>query len=111
VRKHSWIPYHVTTHNGVGSFRVEFAKGGPRGAAHPKGFPAPIDKVARRKLVPVNNAQMLADPAAALQNYLEAVKFKLAGKYLIHINDRWRLVFCWTDDGSEEVEIMNDHRG
>jgi toxin HigB-1 len=65
--------------------------------------------VARRKLIQVNNAVRLADLAAPPGNKLEALKRELAGKHSIRINDQWRIVFRWTNDGPEDVEIMDYH--
>jgi toxin HigB-1 len=37
------------------------------------------------------------------------LKHDLAGKHSIRINDQWRIVFRWTKDGAEEVEICDYH--
>jgi toxin HigB-1 len=47
--------------------------------------------------------------AAPPGNQLEALKRELAGKHSIRVNDQWRIVFRWTDDGPEDVEIMDYH--
>jgi proteic killer suppression protein len=75
----------------------------------PKGFPANIARVARRKLVQLNSAALLSDLAAPPGNKLEALKGDLAGKHSIRINDQWRIVFRWTATGPEEVEIVDYH--
>src|SRR5438132_1508522 len=75
----------------------------------PKGFPQTITKVARRKLVQLNNAAVLADLAVPPGNQLEALKSDLVGRHSIRINDQWRIVFRWTDAGPEEVEIIDYH--
>jgi proteic killer suppression protein len=46
----------------------------------PKGFPADIARVARRKLVQLNNAAVLGDLAAPPGNRLEALRGDLAGR-------------------------------
>jgi len=33
----------------------------------------------------------------------------LKGKHSIRINDQWRIVFRWTANGPEEVEIVDYH--
>ena len=76
----------------------------------PEGMPADIAKVARRKLVQVNNAAVLGDLAAPPGNRLEALHGDLAGKHSIRINDQWRIVFRWTAAGPEDVEIRDYHR-
>jgi proteic killer suppression protein len=75
----------------------------------PKGFPTDMAKVARRKLVQLNNAAMLGDLAAPPGNRLEALRGNLAGKHSIRINDQWRILFRWTDQGPEDVEIVDYH--
>ena len=75
----------------------------------PKGFPADIAKVARRKLVMVNNAGVLNDLKSPPGNRLEALVGDLKGKHSIRINDQWRIVFRWTANGPEEVEIVDYH--
>ena len=75
----------------------------------PKGFSVPLAKVARRKLVQLNNAVVLGDVAVPPGNRLEALKGNLEGKHSIRINDQWRIVFRWTKAGPEEVEIVDYH--
>jgi toxin HigB-1 len=75
----------------------------------PEGFPADLAKAARRKLVMVNNAVALDDLKRPPGNHLEALHGDLKGKHSIRINDLWRIVFKWTNDGPEEVEIDDYH--
>jgi toxin HigB-1 len=75
----------------------------------PKGFPTDIAKVARRKLVQLNNATVLGDLAAPPGNRLEVLRGDLGGRHSIRINDQWRIVFRWTNEGPEQVEIVDYH--
>ena len=75
----------------------------------PKGFPADIVKVARRKLVMLDAAIFLETLRSPPGNRLEALKGDLVGKHSIRINDQWRIVFRWTDGGPEDVEIIDYH--
>ena len=75
----------------------------------PKGFPADLVKIARRKLVQVNGAGALNDLGVPPGNRLEPLKGDLRGKHSIRINDQWRIVFRWTDAGPEDVEIVDYH--
>lgn len=75
----------------------------------PKGFPTGIAKVARRKLVQLHNAATLGDLAAPPGNRLETLRGDLADRHSIRINDQWRVVFRWGDQGPEEVEIVDYH--
>jgi len=93
----------------IKSYRDAGAKEIHDGRKAPKGFPADIAKVARRKLVQLNNAATLDDLRSPPGNHLEALARELAGKHSIRINDQWRVVFRWTDAGPEEVEIIDYH--
>jgi toxin HigB-1 len=87
----------------IRNFKGKFAEPILQGRRVPKGFPANLAKVARRKLIMVD-AETLNSPPG---NRLEALKGDLAGKHSIRINDRWRVVFRWTDAGPEDVEIID----
>ncbi len=69
-----------------------------------------VSKVALRKLDMLHYAVKLTDLKAPPNNRLEALKGNLKGKYSIRINDQWRVVFCWTDSGPSEVEIIDYHK-
>ena len=68
-----------------------------------------IAKVARRKLRQLEIANRLEDLRVPPGNHLEALKSKRSGQHSIRINDQWRLCFCWTDAGAEEVKIVDYH--
>jgi toxin HigB-1 len=59
----------------------------------PKGFPFEIARVARRKLIQLNNAITLSDLAVPPGNRLEALRGRLVGLHSIRINKQWRIVF------------------
>jgi toxin HigB-1 len=94
----------------IKSFRGSFAQAILQDRRVPKGFPADVAKVARRKLVQLNNAALIGDLAAPPGNKLEVLQGKLAGKHSIRINDQWRILFRWTASGPEDVEIVDYHR-
>jgi toxin HigB-1 len=93
----------------IRSFRGKFAEAILAERRAPKGFPADLLKVARRKLVQLNGAETLDDLAIPPGNKLEALKGDLRGKHSIRINDQWRIVFRWSDAGPEDVEISDYH--
>lgn len=74
----------------------------------PKGFPADIVKIARRKLRYLHAATRLEDLKAPPGNRLEALKTDRAGQHSIRINDKVRS-FKWTAEGPTEVEIIDYH--
>ena len=93
----------------IKSHRGKFAEEILKGRKIPKGFPADVAKIARRKLIMVNNATVLDDLKSPPGNKLEALKGNLAGKHSIRINDQWRVVFRWTAAGAGDVEIADYH--
>src|SRR5579859_5912208 len=68
-----------------------------------------IEAVARRKLVQLHAATTLDFLRVPPGNRLEALKGDRAGQHSIRINDQYRLVFIWRDDGPHEVEIVDYH--
>ena len=93
----------------IRSFKGKFAEQILQGRMVPKGFPANLAKVARRKLIMVDSADLLEALSSPPGNRLEALRGDLAGKHSIRINDQWRVVFRWTDAGPEDVEIVDYH--
>lgn len=93
----------------IKGFRGKFAETIFRERAVPKGFPADIAAMARRKLVMVNNASALEDLKSPPGNRLKASHGDLAGRHSVRINDQWRIVFRWTANGPDKVEIMDYH--
>jgi proteic killer suppression protein len=93
----------------IRNFRGKFAEVILEGRRVPKGFPANLAKVARRKLIMVDAAAFVEALNSPPGNRLEALKGDLAGRYSIRINDQWRVVFRWTDAGPEDVEIIDYH--
>ena len=93
----------------IRSFRGKFAEAILIQRSAPKGFPADLLKVARRKLIQLNGAEVLGDLAVPPGNMLESLKGDLRGKRSIRVNDQWRIVFKWTDAGPEDVEITDYH--
>ena len=72
-------------------------------------LPPDIQAGTLRKLRLLNNAQRLDDLRVPPGNRLEALKGDRRGQHSIRINDQWRIVFRWTKDGPEDVEIDDYH--
>ena len=68
-----------------------------------------IERQARRKLEMLESAGDLIDLRNPPGNRLEPLRGDRAGLYSIRINDQWRLCFRWTDNGAEDVEIVDYH--
>jgi toxin HigB-1 len=75
----------------------------------PKGFPADIVRVARRKLRMVDAATKLSDLKIPPNNKLHPLQGDREGQHAIWINDKYRVCFVWTDDGATDVEITDYH--
>lgn len=69
----------------------------------------PIGRIARRKLVQLDEAVMLSDLASPPANRLEALRGDRAGQYSIRINDHFRICFRWEDNDAHDVEIVDYH--
>lgn len=70
---------------------------------------AKIAKIVARKLDVLHYAQGIEDLRSPPANRLEALRGSLKGFYSIRINDQWRIVFRWTNDGPEDVDIVDYH--
>ena len=92
----------------IRSFRCREAEGIWRGEGSRK-LPRGIQRVARRKLRMLNNAQTLADLRVPPGNRLERLKGDRAGQLSIRINERWRVCFTWKQGGAHDVEIVDYH--
>lgn len=68
-----------------------------------------IEKVARRKLRMLDDAEKLEDVGAVPGNRLEALAGDRKGKYSVRINDQWRICFGWREGAAEDVEIVDYH--
>ena len=76
---------------------------------NPKGFPAGLIKVARRKLRYLHAADSIADLRSPPGNRLEALSGDRKGQHSISINDQFRVCFVWTTEGPADVEIVDYH--
>jgi toxin HigB-1 len=83
---------------------AEIARGG-----NPKGFPTDIAASARRKLTVLNYARSIDDLRFPPGNRLEKLKADREGQYSIRINAQWRICFIWTEQGPDDVEIVDYH--
>jgi proteic killer suppression protein len=72
-------------------------------------LPANIQKVSLRKLQQLDIARKLDDLRIPPGNRLEPLKGDRKGQHSIRINDKYRICFIWTDNGVENVEIVDYH--
>jgi len=74
-------------------------------------LPSDIQGVARRKLRYLHRARALQDLRAPPGNRLEQLKGFTPLRYSIRINDQWRITFCWSNGGADDVRIEDYHKG
>ncbi|MCC7363232.1 MAG: type II toxin-antitoxin system RelE/ParE family toxin [Dehalococcoidia bacterium] len=72
-------------------------------------LPPELVRAARRRLDMLLAAKHVRDLAAPPGNRLEALRGDLAGYWSIRVNQQWRLVFRWMEDGAHDVRLMDYH--
>ncbi len=70
---------------------------------------AAFANVLMRKLRMMDAAKELFDLRVPPGNHLEALHGDREGQYSIRINDRFRICFIWTEDGPQNIEIVDYH--
>ena len=70
-----------------------------------------VDRVAFRKLDMIDAASRIEDLRVPSGNRLEKLKGDLARLWSIRINEQWRVVIRFDDEGPEDVAIVDYHRG
>ncbi len=68
-----------------------------------------VSRIAKRKLDILHYASEIKDLKAMPGNRLELLKGNLKEYYSIRINDRWRVIFKWSDSGASDVSISDYH--
>ena len=72
-------------------------------------IPNQIRAAALRKLDILDAATTLSDLRSPPGNRLEILAGDLVGFHSIRINQQWRLIFRWLNDGAHDVAIINYH--
>lgn len=94
------------------SFRdvaTEDINDGRRSKAALRCLPAVLHEKARIKLARLHAAVDLADLASLPGNRLEKLSGDRAGQFSIRLNDRYRICFQWSEQGAQDVEIVDYH--
>jgi toxin HigB-1 len=74
-----------------------------------KTCPQTLYSVAFRKLDQIDSAVEINELRVPPENRLEALDGDRQGQYSIRINDQYRICFIWTQNGAEDVEIVDYH--
>ena len=90
------------------STRGKLAEGAVQGR-YGKGFPADLVRRTRAMLSALDAAMQLEDLRFPPGNHLEALSGDRAGQHSVRINGQWRICFVWTDQGPQDVEIVDYH--
>jgi proteic killer suppression protein len=72
-------------------------------------FPPDVLRIAERKLDMVEAAVSIQDLASPPANRLEKLKGNMKEFWSIRVNNQWRIIFKWLDDGPREVKITDYH--
>ena len=70
---------------------------------------ASASNVVRRKLDVLDYAAALADLQSPPGNRLEALRGGLKGFHSIRVNDQWRIIFRWSQEGPVDVDVRDYH--
>jgi toxin HigB-1 len=68
-----------------------------------------IKEAAERKLVQLHAAATIESLRAPSGNRFKALVGNRQGQHSIRINNQWRVCFVWTDEGVQDVEIVDHH--
>jgi toxin HigB-1 len=68
-----------------------------------------VAKVAKRKLDMIHYAARLDDIRSPPGNRLEMLRGTRVGYHSVRVNERWRVVFRWSDAGPAKVAIIDYH--
>jgi proteic killer suppression protein len=88
---------------------VEDLFNGKSTAAARRICPENLWKIVARKLDQLDSVASLQDLKIPPGNHLEALSGNRKGQHSIRVNDQYRVCFIWTDQGPDEVEIVDYH--
>ena len=71
--------------------------------------PESLWKIAARKLDLIDSAETLDDLRIPPGNRLERLSGNRKGQLSIRINDQYRICFAWSQNGPEQIEIVDYH--
>jgi proteic killer suppression protein len=71
--------------------------------------PDSIWKIVVRKLDQLDSVASLQDLKIPPGNHLEALSGNRKGQHSIRVNDQYRICFIWTEQGPDQVEIVDYH--
>jgi proteic killer suppression protein len=75
----------------------------------PKGFPANLVRVAKRRLDALHASETLEQLGGNPGNDLHQLQGDRKGQYALRINLQWRICFVWDGNHAWNVEITDYH--
>lgn len=57
----------------------------------------------------IDRSKDLNDLRVPPANRLQRLKGELDGYYSIRVNEQWRIIFTWTENGAENVDFIDYH--
>lgn len=57
----------------------------------------------------IDRSKDLNDLRIPRANRLQRLKGELDGYYSIRVNEQWRIIFTWTENGAENVDFIDYH--
>jgi proteic killer suppression protein len=81
-----------------------------RSTSRARRFPQDIVELALVKLDMLNGAAALLDLRSPPGNRLEALKGDRRGFHSIRVNDQWRIVFRFENNGAYDVRLTDYHK-
>ena len=82
---------------------------GDNSRAARKTCPQSLWRIAIRKLDQLDSVATLEDLRVPPGNQLETLTGSRKGQHSIRINAQYRICFVWSDEGPDEVEIVDYH--
>ena len=80
-------------------------------SGNPKGFRGLDGELAADRMDDLDAALGISDLSPLKSVNLHPLKGSRKGQYAVNANGPWRVVFTPTEDGFEDVEITNYHKG
>ena len=77
----------------------------------PKGFKGLDGELAADRMDDLEAAPSISDLSPLKSINLHPLKGGRKGQYALNVNGPWRIVFVPTDDGFEDVEVIDYHKG
>ena len=72
-------------------------------------LPPDIQRTAQRKLIQLNSIKELQELRQPPGNRFEQLMGHTPLRYSMRVNDQWRITFCWSNGGADNVQIEDYH--